>query len=84
MRPAQLTVAAVYFGLIGYTIGKKEIDKKVAKGIRQAYTGLARYTAVTMTDAVRPQPLELVFHGTGCPGHTTGMPAETCLYAGKT
>jgi hypothetical protein len=25
------------------------------------------------------EPVKLLFHGFGCPGHTTGMPAESCL-----
>ena len=29
--------------------------------------------------AAQAHDKELVFHGAGCPGHTTGLPAESCM-----
>jgi hypothetical protein len=58
-------IFAGYFGLIGYTIGKSGIDRKIAIGVKNGYTELVRYTKAVSP----PMPLviEEVTHGKATP-----------------
>lgn len=67
-----------YFMGLGYAVAKSGADKKIAKAVKTGYTELVRYTK----EIPAPVMPAIVFHGEGCPGHTTGLPAASCLKEG--
>lgn len=48
----------------------------IGAGVEQLY-GMA----LDIHESLTREPIELFFHGLGCPGHTTALPAESCFDA---